>query len=201
LGLLGSSHYVDAKAEAAGANDLSELVSAYINLDMVGRLSDEVIAGGVASSPIWEREIERRNAVVGLPITTSADTYMPTDATAFYLKGVPILSLFTGAHDDYHRPADTADKLNYEGLKEIARFAALVGRSRALAADEPAYVERERPGGEGGRRMGGVKLGTIPDYAEEDVTGAAVRRRRGRPGPGSRSRGRRRGDRPGRPGP
>ena len=174
LGLLGSSHFADAMADAAGREDLAELVSAYLNMDMVGRLSDEVIAGGVASSPIWEREIERRNAVVGLPITTSADTYMPTDATAFYLRGVPILSLFTGAHEDYHRPADTADKLNYEGLKDIARFTALVGRSRALDADEPAYVERERPGGEGGRRMGGVKLGTIPDYAEEGVTGVPL---------------------------
>ena len=174
LGLLGSSHFADAKVEASGAEDLSDLVSAYINMDMVGRLSDEVIAGGVASSPIWEREIERRNAVVGLPITTSADPYMPTDATAFYLKGVPILSLFTGAHEDYHRPSDTADKLNYEGLKDIARFVALVSRSRALAAEEPEFVKRERPGGEGGRRMGGVKLGTIPDYAEEDVTGVPL---------------------------
>jgi Tol biopolymer transport system component len=174
LGLLGASHFTDAKVEAANAEDLSELVSAYINMDMVGRLSDEVIAGGVASSPIWEREIERRNAVVRLPITTSADPYMPTDATAFYLKGVPILSLFTGAHGDYHRPSDTADKLNYEGLRDVARFVALVGRSRALSADEPEFVERERPGGEGGRQMGGVRLGTIPDYAEEGVTGVPL---------------------------
>ena len=174
LGLLGASHFTDAKVKATGAEDLAELVSAYINMDMVGRLSDEVIAGGVASSPIWEREIERRNAVVGLPITTSADPYMPTDATAFYLKGVPILSLFTGAHEDYHRPSDTADKLNYDGLRDIARFVALVGRSRALAAAEPEFVKRARPGGEGGRRMGGVKLGTIPDYAEEDLTGVPL---------------------------
>ncbi|MBK1670133.1 hypothetical protein CKO28_19030 [Rhodovibrio sodomensis] len=174
LGLLGASHFVDARAEAAGAENLSDLVSAYINMDMVGRLSDRVIAGGTGSSPIWAREIERRNAVVGLPIKTSADTYMPTDATAFYLKGVPILSLFTGAHDDYHRPSDTADKLNYQGLREIARFVALVGRSRALAADEPAFVERERPGAEGGRQMGNVKLGTVPDYAEQDVDGVPL---------------------------
>jgi S1-C subfamily serine protease len=87
---------------------------------------------------------------------------------------VPILSLFTGAHEDYHRPSDTADKLNYEGLRDIARFVALVGRSRALAPEEPEFVKRERPGGEGGRRMGGVKLGTIPDYAEEGVTGVPL---------------------------
>jgi hypothetical protein len=143
-------------------------------MDMVGRLEDRLIVSGVGSSPAWPREIERRNAVVGLPIRSVEDTYLPTDATAFYLAGVPILSLFTGAHDDYHRPSDTPDKLNYEGLAEIARFVALVARSRATDAAEPDYVERARPTGEGGRRMGNVFLGTIPDYAEEGVAGVPL---------------------------
>ena len=54
--------------------------------------SRRVILSGLGSSDIWAREIERRNAVIGLPIVTSDDTYLPTDATAFYLKGVPILA-------------------------------------------------------------------------------------------------------------
>ena len=174
LGLLGASHYADALAEARGAEDLAELVSAYINMDMVGRLEDELIVAGTGSSPVWPREIERRNAVVGLPITTSEDTYLPSDSTAFYLAGVPILSLFTGAHGDYHRPSDTADKLNYEGLADIARFVALVARSRAQDAEEPELIERARPEGMGSRRMGGVFLGTIPDYAEEGVAGVPL---------------------------
>ncbi|MEM8755396.1 MAG: M28 family peptidase, partial [Pseudomonadota bacterium] len=174
LGLLGATHYVDAKIEAAGAEDLSDLVSAYMNLDMVGRLEDRVVVGGVGSSPVWPREVERRNAVVGLPIVTNADPYLPTDSTAFYLKGAPVLSLFTGAHTDYHTPRDTADKLNFEGLADIARFTALVARSRAMDQEEPEYLERERPRGQGGGRMSGVFLGTIPDYAQEGVTGVKL---------------------------
>lgn len=157
-------------AEAEGADSLT----AYVNMDMVGRLEDEVIAGAVGSSPVWRREIERRNAVIGLPIRVSEDPYRPTDATAFCLSGVPILSLFSGAHADYHRPSDTADTLNCECLADIARFLALVARSRVMAEDEPAYVARARPTGEGGRRMGNIFLGTIPDYATEGVTGVPL---------------------------
>ncbi|MDJ0610999.1 MAG: M20/M25/M40 family metallo-hydrolase [Kiloniellales bacterium] len=174
LGLLGSSHFADMTAEKAGAEDLAGLVSAYINMDMVGRLDDRVIVLGLGSSDIWAREVERRNAVVGLPIVTSNDTYLPTDATAFYLKGVPILSVFTGAHEDYNRPSDTAEKLNYEGMRDIARFVALVARSRIMADEEPAYVEVARPEGRGGRQMSNIFLGTIPDYASEGQKGVPI---------------------------
>lgn len=174
LGLIGSSHFVEHMAEDANAEDLSDLVSSYLNMDMVGRLEDVVVVGGVGSSPLWPREVERRNAVVGLPIKTSDDPYLPTDATSFYLSRVPVLSLFTGAHDDYHRPSDTPDKLNYDGIRDIARFVALVARSQVLSDAEPEYLERERPANQGGRRMGGVFLGTIPDYTEEGVTGVPI---------------------------
>ncbi len=174
LGLLGSSHFADTMAERAGAENLAGLVSAYINMDMVGRLEDRVIVSGLGSSDIWPREVERRNAVVGLPIVTSDDTYLPTDATAFYLKGVPIFSVFTGAHEDYNRPSDTAEKLNYEGMRDIARFVALVARSRILAEEEPLYIAVARPAGQGGRRMSNIFLGTIPDYASEGQKGVPI---------------------------
>ena len=174
LGLLGASHFVDALAERAEAESLTDLVSAYLNMDMVGRFEDRVILAGLGSSDIWAREIERRNAVVGLPIVTNDDTYLPTDSTAFYLKGVPVLSVFTGAHEDYHKPSDTAEKLNYDGLRDIARFVALVVRSRAKAEDEPVYLEVARPEGRGGRRMSNVFLGTIPDYASEGQRGVPL---------------------------
>jgi len=174
LGLLGASHFVEDLIETSGAEDLSGLVTAYLNMDMVGRLKERLIVGGLGSSEVWTREIERRNAVVGLPIVTSDDTYLPTDATAFYLKGVPILSLFTGAHTDYHSPRDTADKLNYDGMHDIARFVALVARSRVRAKEEPGYIKVARPEGRGGRRMSNVFLGTIPDYAKDGVRGVAI---------------------------
>ena len=174
LGLLGATHFVEDLIETSGAEDLSDLVTAYLNMDMVGRLEDKLVVGGLGSSDIWAREIERRNAVVGLPIVTSDDTYLPTDATAFYLKGVPILSLFTGAHTDYHTPRDTADKLNYEGMHDIARFVALIARSRLRADEEPKFVKVARPEGRTGRRMSNVFLGTIPDYAKDGVKGVPI---------------------------
>ncbi|MEM8790202.1 MAG: M28 family peptidase [Pseudomonadota bacterium] len=174
LGLLGANHYVEALAEEAGQEDLADVVSAYINMDMIGRLRDNVLISGLGSSPVWAGEIERRNAVVGLPIQTSEDTYLPTDATSFYLKKVPILSMFTGAHEDYHTPRDVPALLNYEGIRDIARFVALVARSRALAEDEPEYLEVARPQNQGARRVGGVFLGTIPDYATDGITGVPI---------------------------
>ncbi|MGB1213363.1 MAG: M28 family peptidase [Pikeienuella sp.] len=174
LGLIGATRHVEGVLKQAKAEDLSDHVAAYINLDMVGRLEDKVVVSGLASSPIWAREVERRNAVVGLPITTSDDTYLPTDSTAFYLNGAPILSIFTGAHEDYHRPADTAEKLNYEGLKDITRLTALIARSIAKTAEQPAYVKVARPEAQRGRRVSNVFLGTIPDYAQQGRTGVAI---------------------------
>ena len=165
LGLLGATHYVDAAIKQAAADDLKGVVSAYLNLDMVGRLRDKLTVAGLASSSVWAGEIERRNAVVGLPITASDNAYLPTDSTAFYLNGAPILSFFTGVHDEYHTPRDTADTLNYAGLEDVAKLVALIARSRARDAVEPEYVKVERPAGSGGRRMSKVFLGTIPDYA------------------------------------
>ncbi len=172
LGLLGASHFTTVAAEAAGQEDLTGVYAAYFNMDMIGRLEDSLVLQGVGSSGVWTSEIERRNAVVGLPITTVADTYLPTDATEFYIAGIPILSAFTGAHEDYHSPRDTPDKLNYEGMEQIATLMSLIVRSQAVAAEPPEYIEvaNEQPRG----RVAGVFLGTIPDYATEDVKGVAI---------------------------
>ena len=174
LGLLGSSHFVDALAKSAGQEDLKGLVSAYLNMDMVGRLRDKLTLSGLGSSPVWAREIERRNAVVGLPVAPSDDTYLPTDATEFYLAGVPILAAFTGAHEEYSTPRDRAETLNYEGLEKIARLMALIARSQARAGKAPAYIAVKKPSGERARRTSGVFLGTIPDYTEEGQTGVPL---------------------------
>lgn len=174
LGLVGATRYLERRMAEADVTDLSSMVAAYINLDMVGRLEDKVLISGLASSPIWAREVERRNAVIGLPVATSDDTYLPTDSTPFYLSGAPILSIFTGAHEDYHRPSDTAEKLNYDGLRDITRFVALVARSVAGDAANPEYVKVARPAPQRGRRVSNVFLGTIPDYAQEGRAGVAI---------------------------
>ena len=141
---------------------------------MIGRLDDKLILQGVGSSSIWPREIERRNAPVGLSIATSESAFLATDAIAFYLKGVPVLNAFTGVHGDYSTPRDTADKLNYEGMQKVARLMTLIGRGLATAEDAPDYIRQSPGGGSPTRRMSQVYLGTIPDYTQSDGEGARL---------------------------
>jgi S1-C subfamily serine protease len=79
-----------------------------------------------------------------------------------------VLNFFTGSHEDYHRPADTVEKLNLEGMERIARFAQLIVKDVADAPERPDYsrVERSDQGG-GSRETLRAYLGTIPDYTQE----------------------------------
>ncbi len=178
MGLLGSSHFVKhyqpAGDSAVHPATLYPDIAAYLNMDMVGRLDRTLLLQGAGSSSIWASEIERRNAPVGLPIKLQNDSYLPTDASAFYLRGVPILSAFTGSHEDYHTPRDTPEKLNYEGVARIARLMALVVRSLAVADAPPDFIAQKAP--EKGRQRASLRayLGTIPDYAESDTPGVKL---------------------------
>jgi Tol biopolymer transport system component/Zn-dependent M28 family amino/carboxypeptidase len=172
LGLLGSSYFVEAAQKQAGQDTLGGVYSAYLNMDMIGRLKDTLVLQGVGSSTAWAREIEQRNAVIGLPVTTVMDTYLPTDATSFYLAGVPILAAFTGSHEEYHSPRDTADLINYRGLYEVTRLMSLITRSQAQAEAPPDYIKVEKPQSQG--RVGNVYIGTIPDYVTEGVRGVKL---------------------------
>ena len=146
LGLLGSSHFVQTLLEETKSSTLTSQIAAYLNMDMIGRLRESLVLQGVGSSSVWAGEMERRNVPIGLPIVTQNDSYLPTDATSFYLRGVPLLSAFTGVHQDYHTPRDTADKINYEGAEKIARFMAHITSSLLTSESAPDYVEMERPG-------------------------------------------------------
>ena len=177
LGLLGSSHYVRKAAKMFFGDEdakLDKLFAAALNMDMIGRFDKSLVLQGVGSSATWPAEIERRNAPLGLPIVTQADSYLATDATSFYLRGIPILNAFTGAHDDYHTPLDTPDKLNYEGAARTSKFMALVTRGLLLSADTPGYVAMQKPEEKGSR--GGLRayLGTIPDYSQGDIIGVKL---------------------------
>jgi hypothetical protein len=141
----------------------------YINADMVGRLRDnKLTVQGLGSSHAWRRLIEKRNVAAGFSLALQDDPYLPTDVTSFYVKNVPVLNFFTGAHEDYHRPSDTAEKLSYDGLERVTNFAEQIILDLAQTPERPdfAKVERSNPTG-GGRETLRAYLGTIPDYTTE----------------------------------
>jgi hypothetical protein len=144
-------------------------VAAYVNFDMVGRLRDNKLTmQGVGSSKIWRRELEKRNVAAGFNLVLQDDPYLPTDTTSFYPKHVPVLNFFTGAHEDYHRPTDTPDKVNFEGMERIAKFARSIVADLASTPERPDYARIEHSDQSGGSRDSlRAYLGTIPDYSTE----------------------------------
>ena len=144
-------------------------IAAYLNADMVGRLRDNKLTlQGVGSSHAWRKMIEKRNVAAGFSLTLQDDPYLPTDVTSFYTRNIPVLNFFTGAHEDYHRPTDTAEKINYDGLERIAKFSQQLVLDLAQTPDRPdlAKVERSTQAA-GGRETLRAYLGTIPDYTTE----------------------------------
>ena len=176
IGLLGSSHFVRKLAKDYLGDEsapLGLILSSYLNMDMIGRLDGNLVLQGTGSSDYWEKAIEQRNAPIGLPITIQPDTFLPTDATSFYLRQIPILSAFTGAHEDYHTPRDTVDKINYEGTTNIVKLMGLITRGLAIDSEAPKYLKVDPPKNQGARGFR-VYLGTIPDYSQGEVKGVML---------------------------
>jgi Tol biopolymer transport system component len=162
LGLIGSSYFAEHPA-VAWSN-----VVAFVNFDMVGRLREnKLIMQGVGSSPAWRRLLEKRNVAAGFNLVLQEDPYLPTDVTAIYPKQVPVVNFFTGSHEEYHRPTDQADTLNFEGLERITRFARSLVLDLAKDPARPDYAKVQRSDSGGARDNLRVYLGTIPDYATE----------------------------------
>jgi S1-C subfamily serine protease len=78
-----------------------------------------------------------------------------------------VLFFWTGTHDDYHKPSDTADKINYEGEARILSFVERIVSDIDKRDKRPAYTvaKSESQGRSSGFR---VYLGTIPNYAESN---------------------------------
>jgi S1-C subfamily serine protease len=173
-GTLGSSYFVRSPR-------VGERIMAMVNLDMVGRLRDNRLSVlGTGSAKEWAELVTAACTSARLTCATGGDGYGPSDHSSFFAAGVPVLHLFTGAHADYHRPSDSADKVNAIGAAQVGLFAEDV--VRALGARPPPLTLQRvaEPPSAGDVRQLRASLGTVPDYAgpPKGVTGvllAAVR--------------------------
>jgi len=105
-----------------------------------------------------------RNATFEL--TLNEDGYGPSDHSSFYSKQVPVLFFWTGTHNDYHKPSDTFDKINYDDEARILGLVARIVRDVDGADKRLTYTTaKSDPPRTGGFR---VYLGTIPNYADSN---------------------------------
>jgi Zn-dependent M28 family amino/carboxypeptidase len=165
IGLIGSNAFVTTPPVPV------DQLAAYFNFDMVGRMQDnKLTVQAVGSSPGWRAIIERANVAAGFDLVLQDDPYQPTDVASFNAAGVPSLAFFTGTHLDYHKPSDTADKINYEDLDRVVDFAVAIAARVGQQPEALAFAKVDQVQQGGGRAGVRIFTGTIPDYAT-DVKG------------------------------
>ena len=160
IGLLGSAAYT-----RQAARPLASTV-AMLNMDMVGRLRNRALfVGGAGTSPAWPALLERANAGQFV-LSTGQDGFGPGDHQSFYVRDMPVLFFFSGTHEDYHKPSDTADKINVEGIRKVAEFVRAIAVEVAAQSPRIAFTKVKtttQPMASGFR----VYLGTVPNYADQ----------------------------------
>jgi Zn-dependent M28 family amino/carboxypeptidase len=172
LGLFGSRHFVD----TAGSGGMTRVM---INLDMVGRLRDNrLTVFGARSGHNLSETVNAAARQVGLELIESDDVGQ-SDHFSFYSKKIPALHFFTGLHQDYHRPSDTWEKLNFGGMAKVSALVvatALSSANRATPLDFVSLPSRRSMDNRAPGRELSAYLGTIPAYgaASEGVELAGV---------------------------
>jgi hypothetical protein len=139
IGLVGSRHYVGRPTVPI------DRTVAMLNFDMVGRLHDaRLTVGGVDSGRGLRDIVADAGRALSIGVTLRDSPFGPSDHSRFYDAGAPVLFFHTGTHADYHRPGDTADKLDPTGMALVAALGARVAE-RLATGDRPAYVALTRP--------------------------------------------------------
>ena len=161
LGLHGSRHYVSHPPFPISST------KAMLNLDMVGRLrNDRLTVFGARSAKELSTTITEEASKLALRITES-DGIGRSDHMSFYTKKIPAVHFFTGTHADYHRPSDTWDKLNIDGMGKVADLV-LAATQRIAGTRAPMNfvgLPSPLPASEDTGRQGyGTYLGSIPDF-------------------------------------
>jgi hypothetical protein len=161
LGLLGSKYFTEHAPVDLGS------VSYMINMDMIGRLDESsktVLVHGTGTSPVWEPLLAKLKTA-SLNIKTDSSGTGPSDHTSFYLKDIPVLHFFTGAHSDYHKPSDDWEKINAKGEADVLRLIASIIESLD-GQPKPAFLKTKSKT-QVSRSTFKVTLGIMPSYAAD----------------------------------
>ncbi len=157
-GVLGSAHFVHEKS----VKD----VYAMLNMDMVGRLRENRLQVlGAETAKEWDEIVKMACDAAKVQCAPSGDGYGPSDQINFFSAGSPVLHFFTGTHSDYHKPSDTADKINAAGAAQTGKIVALVASMISQKETPLAFkADAQGPAPRGDMRSFNASLGTIPDY-------------------------------------
>ncbi len=164
LGLMGSKFFLD--------NSILKVsnINCMINLDMIGRYREEkgVSIGGIGTSTFWENNAAKLANDLGIKYNLDSTGIGPSDHASFYLKDIPVLFLFTGAHPEYHKPSDDIALINIKGeallLKYVIKVINQINLSPILD-----FKKTSNPHSNATKSSFKVTLGVIPDYSFDGI--------------------------------
>ena len=165
-GLLGSKYYAENPVRNISNTAMM------VNMDMIGRLNDNpVILGGVGSSGIFENIIAdaRKNHTLDIETNMGGVEFRRSDHASFYQENIPVLFFFTGAHQDYHKPTDDWDKIDYQGEKEVLNFIYDLIIDVSQLEEKPSFTEIETNTASDQNPVFKVTFGVIPAYGSQKV--------------------------------
>ena len=162
IGLLGSNYYVKHPSIPL------EKCITMLNMDMIGRLNNQtLLIFGTGTSSSFDSLIQTHNRDSLFTLKLNKDGYGPSDNSSFYSKNIPILNFFTDLHQDYHKPTDTYEKLNYKGLQQIGQYIESIILDLDKMSEPPKYVAVDSQKSSNYHRQNiRVYVGTIPDFSE-----------------------------------
>ena len=130
-GLLGSKYYTDNPVYPLN-NTIANL-----NIDMIGRLDDwhstgnyvYLIGSDRLSYDLHNINEEVNNKYTKLDLDYKYNDeedpnryYYRSDHYNFAKNNIPVIFYFNGVHEDYHRPSDTIEKLDFSKIKTISKL-------------------------------------------------------------------------------
>ncbi len=160
LGLLGSKYYTEHPTIDFGKANFM------VNMDMIGRLSanKNLIVGGVGTSPALGGLVQQTAGELKIALDSSGTG--ASDHTSFYLKNLPVLFFFTGAHGDYHKTVDDTERINFPGEVEVLRHIARVIDAADALPKLPFTPTKSNAQMSASTRMK-VTMGVMPSYAAD----------------------------------
>jgi len=164
--LLGSRHYI-----RNTKNYPTEKIIAMLNLDTVGRLENNpatVFGTGTARELV--HVFRGAGFVTGIPVNAVQDDFGSSDQAAFIQAGVPAVQFFASAHEDYHAPGDTVDKIDSAGLIKVAAILKeateyLANRIEPLTVTLQSQNTQAEPTEAKAKEKRTASLGTVPDFS------------------------------------
>jgi len=164
--LLGSKHYI-----RNTKNYPTEKIIAMLNLDTVGRLENNpVTVFGTGTARELVHVFRGAGFVTGIPVNAVQDDFGSSDQAAFIQAGVPAVQFFASAHEDYHAPGDTVDKIDSAGLVKVAAILKeateyLANRIEPLTVTLPSQITQAEPAEAKAKEKRTASLGTVPDFS------------------------------------